>query len=158
MKALLRNALPFFPATLAAYIVGAALATQVTLNGVAAHGIRVSLDDRLYATGYDLLGLARTYLPLVAIAFLIALPTAAGLARWLPQLRLVLYGLAGAAALVVLHLVARKVLGVTALAATREFSGVLFQAVAGWFGGYVYFVATGWAHRPGPSPDAPRRA
>lgn len=155
MKGLARYGAAFLAAVGAAYLLGSVLATQVILDGLTDHGVPVSLRDRLHATAHDLRGLATSYLPLLALAFLIALPVGEGLARLFARARLPLYLAAGAGAVITLHLVARAVLGVTALAAVRELPGLALQGLAGGLGAYVYFIATGWAHRPSPPPDGP---
>lgn len=141
-----------------AYALGSVLATQVILARIEAMGFPVTLRDRLHATGHDLLGLAGSYLPLMAVAYLFALPVAVALSSRLPRLRVVLYGLAGAAAVTAIHLVMKQVLGLNGIAAVRDPHGLALQALAGWFGGYLFFVFTGRAHRSGPAPGEPLRA
>lgn len=144
---MLRAVMAFFPAVLGAYIVGSVFATQTILAELQAMAMPVTLRDRLYATWHDLLGLTTSYLPLMLIAFLIAMPVAVGLSRYLPRARLFLYGLAGAAAILVLHLIMKAVLGLNGIAAVREPAGLALQCLAGWFGGYLFYVFTGRAHR-----------
>ncbi len=158
MKPSLRNLYAFVPAILGAYILGTSAATQVNLGKLADLGVRITLRDRLQATGHDLIGLSITYLPALVVALGVALFAAAYLSRWMPGLRLGLYVLAGASGVVAVHLIAEAVLGVNGLAAVRDTYGLALQALAGSFGAYIFYVATGWAHRPGPSPAAPRRA
>jgi len=152
MKGLARYGAAFLAAVTTAYLLGSVFATQVILSGLSAHSVPVTLRDRLHATGHDLLGLADTYLPLLVLAFLVALPVGEGLARFFARARLLLYLGAGAGAVITLHLAARAVLGITAIAAVREFPGLALQGLAGSCGAYVYFIATGWAHRPSPPP------
>ena len=99
----------------------------------------VTAGVRLQATWHDILGLASAYLPLMAIAFLIALPVAAGLLKIFPSQPLLLYVLAGAVGVVTLHLTMKAVLGVTGIAATRTIAGLLSQGLAGALGGYLYY-------------------
>lgn len=107
----------------------------------------ITLRDRLDATGHDLLGLATSYLPLLFLAYLLALPVAVALAGHIKRYRVLIYGLAGAVAVLVLHSLAKAVLGVNGLAAVRDLHGLLLQGLAGWFGGYLFYVFTGQAHR-----------
>lgn len=144
---MLRAVMAFFPAVLGAYIVGSIFATQVILSELQALAMPITLRDRLHASGHDLLGMASSYLPLMLIAFLVAMPVAAGLSRFVPRARVYLYGLAGAAAILALHLVMEAVLGLNGIAAVREPLGLALQCLAGWFGGYLFFVFTGRAHR-----------
>ena len=95
---------------------------------------------RLQATIHDLAGLSGTYLPLIAVALLIALLTAAGLEKLLPGQRMVLCILAGAVGLIAIHLIMKAVLGLNGIAATRTLAGLLSQGLAGALGGYVFFA------------------
>lgn len=137
----------FFPAVLGAYAMGSIFATQVILAELEAMAMPVTLRDRLHATGHDLMGLATSYLPLIFVALLLALPVAAGLSRYLPRARVFFYCLAGAVAIYALHTVMKAVLGLNGIAAVREPLGLALQCVAGGFGGYLFYVFTGRAHR-----------
>ena len=142
-----RALLAFFPAVFGAYLLGSLLATQVILARLRDMGMPVTLREHLHASWHDVLGLTGNYLPLIALALLLAFPVATGLSRVLPKLRVLFFGLAGAAAVIVIHIAVREVLGVSGLAATRDLHGLLLQGVAGWFGGYLFYVFMGWAHR-----------
>lgn len=110
-------------------------------------GMSVTLTDHLRATGHDLVGLAGSYLPLIAIAFAIALGIAALLGRYLARFRFILYPLAGAVAILCLHLIMHAVLGVHGIAAVRSWNGLALQVLAGWLGGYAFFMFLGLAKR-----------
>ncbi|PLW83596.1 hypothetical protein CWI75_04395 [Kineobactrum sediminis] len=137
----------FFPAVIAAYVIGSLLATQLVLANLASMGVDISLTTRLHASLHDLLGMATSYLLLILVAFIIALPVAAGLARWpvVPGSRTFWFTLAGFVALVALHLIMRQVLGVWPIAAAREWPGLLMQGCAGAVGGFLY----SYISRPG---------
>ena len=115
------------------------MATQIILANVAALGPEVDFAVRLQATGHDLLGLATSYLPLIAVGFLLGLPVAAGLAKLLPDQRMLLYIVAGAVAVIAIHLLIKAVLGLSAVAATRTLAGLLSQGLAGAVGGYLFY-------------------
>jgi len=127
--------------------VASVLATQVILARLTGMGIPVTLRDRLDATAHDLLGLATSYLPLMLLAYLLALPVAVALSAYLTRFRVLIYGLAGAVAVIAIHLIIKAVLGLNGIAAVRDLHGLLLQGLAGWFGGYLFFVFTGQAHR-----------
>jgi hypothetical protein len=131
------------------------LATQVILERVYALGLPITLRDRIGATIHDLLGMLDTYLPLIAVAFLVAMPVAWWLGRYLRRGRFVVYGLAGATAVLAIHLSIKAVLGLNGIAAVRDSHGLALQALAGFLGGYLFFVFTGQAHRRSPSHAAP---
>lgn len=130
----------FFPAVFAAYVLASLLATQVVLQDLVAMGVEVDFETRLRASLHDLLGLASTYLLLVFLAFILAMPAAAVLVRLhlIPGSRNLWFSLAGLAALILLNVIMRQVLGVWPLAAAREWGGLLLQGFAGAVGGYLY--------------------
>ena len=142
-----RAIIAFFPSVLGAYVLASALATQVILARLTGLGMPVTLRDRLEATGHDLVGLASSYLPLMLLAYLLALPVAVFLGRYLDRYRALVYGLAGAGAVIAIHLIMKAVLGLNGIAAARDLHGLLLQGLAGSFGGYLFFVFTGQAHR-----------
>lgn len=144
---MLRAVIVLIPAVLGAYLLGSVIATQVILARLQAMAIPVTLSDRLHASWHDIQGLATSYLPLMLLAFIVAMPVAVFLGNYLPRVRVLLYGLAGGAAVVAIHLLVKAVLGLNGLAAVRDLHGLLLQGAAGWFGGYLYFVFTGQAHR-----------
>lgn len=131
----------FFPAVIAAYVAGSLLATQVVLGNLGDMGVEVTLSTRLQASLHDLLGMP-AYLLLILLAFVVAMPVAAGLVRVhaLPGTRVFWFTLAGFVALVALHLIMRQVLGLYPVAAAREWSGLLLQGFAGAVGGFLYSV------------------
>lgn len=128
----------FFPAVLVAYLLASIIFTQMILAIVQSFGLEVSLAQRLGATGHDILGMATSYLLLLLVAFLIALPVAAGLTRLLPSHRAALFTLAGFVAVVALHVILKAVLGLSGIAVTRTLAGLIGQGIAGAVGGYVY--------------------
>ena len=144
---MLRGIIAFFPAVIGAYVLGSVLATQVILANVSSLGLPVTLRDRLHATGHDVLGMATSYLPLMLIAFLVAIPVAVYLGRLLPKHQALLFTLAGVVAVIALHLTMKAVLGLNGVAAVRELHGLVLQGGAGGLGGYLFFVFTGRAVR-----------
>ncbi len=145
---MLRVVAAFIVAVLAAFVAGSVFVTQFNLASVAGMGMEITAGVRLQATLHDLLGLSATYLPMVALAFLIALAVARGLLMLFPQQRLLLFALAGAVGLIAIHLIMKAVLGVNGIAATRTLAGLLSQGLAGALGGYVFYAmrrATGEA-------------
>ena len=84
---MLRVVAAFLVALCATYLIGSIAATQFVLSEVVALGPKVPWSVRLETTGQDLVGLAGSYLPLLALAFVLALPVAAVLARLAPAAR-----------------------------------------------------------------------
>ena len=100
---MLKTLAAYAGAVTGAFLLGSILATQFILGNVADMGMDVSLGVRLQATLHDIGGLASTYLPLIAVTFLIALLIATGLLKVFPSRPGLLYLLAGGLALVSLH-------------------------------------------------------
>lgn len=128
----------FFPAVLLAYALASVIFTQSILAAVQSMGLDVSAGIRLVTTFQDLIGMATIYLPLILVAFVLAMPTAYGLTRLLPGHRAFLFTLAGFVAIVALHLITKAVLGISGIAAARTLTGLLGQGLAGAVGGYCY--------------------
>lgn len=139
----------FFPAVITAYVLGSLLATQVVLGNLAALGVDVDMATRLDASLHDLLGMASSYLPLILLAFLVAMPAAAGLVRLhaVPGTRVLWFALAGFLALVALHLILRQLLGLWPVAAARGWDGLLLQGLAGASGGGLYSYLSAHSRR-----------
>ena len=152
LRGMARALLTFLPCVLGAYSLGAVFASEVMLREIDAAGFPVTLHNRLQVVLHDLPGLAPVYLPRTAVALAPAMLFATALAlipavrepRWL---RASVYVSCGAAALVLMHLLIHAYDPVHALGASRGSGGLLLQGVAGGFGAYLFFVATGQAHR-----------
>jgi hypothetical protein len=123
-----------------AYVLASATATQSVIGSLAGMGVDVQLGVRVQMTLSDILGMANMFLPMVAFALLIAFMTAALLCRWLARWRLPLYAVAGAAALVTIHLILHLAFGLTPIAIARTAGGLMLQGLAGAAGGVCYFL------------------
>jgi hypothetical protein len=123
-----------------AYVLASATATQSVIGSLAGMGVDVQLGVRVQMTLSDILGMANMFLPMVAFALLIAFMTAALLCRWLARWRLPLYAVAGAAALVTIHLILHLAFGLTPIAIARTTGGLMLQGLAGAAGGVCYFL------------------
>jgi hypothetical protein len=147
---MLKTLAAYAGAVIGAFLLGSILVTQFNLAQVAGMGMDVTLAVRLQATLHDISGLAGTYLPLIAVAFLIALLVATGLLKVFPSQPQLLYQLAGGVALVALHMTMKAVLGLSGIAATRTLAGLLSQGLAGMLGGYIFYrIRTGTADAGG---------
>jgi hypothetical protein len=82
------------------------------------------------------------YLPVIAVSYLISMPVAAFIIKYVPHRRMILYVLAGAAGLVAIHLILKLLLGVSGIASTRTIVGLLAQGIAGGVGGYLFHVVS----------------
>ena len=131
----------YFMATLVAYLLASAFSTLMIMAGLAEMAMPVSGADVLSAIWFDWLGLLSSYLPLVAIALLIALPAAGQLHGRLGLPRRFIYALGGFVALIAIHLILEATLGLIGFAAVRTTFGLALQGAAGgpagWFFAYL---------------------
>lgn len=128
----------YLSAVLAAYLLASITASQYVVASLDAMGVEVGFADRLSMTLADLAGMAGMFVPIIAFGLLVAFLVTALLCRWLGQWRTALYVLAGAAALVCIHVTLNLALGLTPVAIARSPGGLLVQGLAGAAGGYVY--------------------
>lgn len=123
---------------LAAYILASIAATQSVISNLKAMGIDVDTGTRLSMTLDDLASMAGSFLPMIAAGYLAAFLVTGMLCHWWPQYRKALYVLAGAAALVTIHLTLKYALGIMPIASARTVGGLAVQGLAGAIGGYVF--------------------
>lgn len=148
LQNIIRRVLAYALAVLVGYVAAAVVATQFVLARFPDMGVAVGFGDRLSTTAFDLVGMASTYLPIIAIAFAIAFPVAALVHRWRPEWRWFGYPLAGAVALLVVHVSMTVAFGFTLMAPVRSIAGLLAQGLCGAIGGWVLLRAL-------PRPPAP---
>ena len=138
----MKIAIGYLAAVLVTYLSGTLFISQGNIAAVSAMGFELTFSHRLDAMIHDVTHMYDIYLPLVAVGMLIALPVAAIIIRFLPDLRLSGYMLAGFVALIALHVIMKAVLSVTGIAPTRELTGLIAQGLAGGFGGLAYHWIT----------------
>jgi len=130
----------YLSAVMVAYGLAAVTATQSVVSSLAGMGVRLTFPDRLSMTLSDLGGMAGMFLPMVAFGLLIAFMATALICRYRNQWRFPLYIIAGAVALVCIHLALHLAFGITPVAIARTTGGLMIQAVAGAAGGLTYVL------------------
>ncbi len=126
-------------AIIVTYIAAAILLSQLNIAQVIDMGFEVSLIQRLTSAWHDLAGMLDLYLPIIAVALLIAfLFTSLLLLRFINK-SAVLFSLAGFVGLMTVHFALNTIFGIAAIAPTRTIIGFLSQGLAGAIGGYVYY-------------------
>lgn len=133
----------YLAAVVTAYVLASVTATQHVVASLSSMGIDVGFGDRLAMTLRDLAGMAGSLLPLVAFGLLMAFLATALLCRWLDRWRTPLYLLAGATALVAVHVIMNLAFGITPVAIARSPGGLFVQGLAGAVGGYLYIFLNG---------------
>ena len=137
-NSIVRNVFCFFAAVIAAYVLGAIFISQGNIASIIALDFDVSVAQRFEAALHDVTHMTNIYLPVIAVSYFVSMPVARFIIKYVPQQRAILYALAGAVGLVAIHLIMKMVLGLTGIAATRTFVGLLAQAIAGGVGGYLF--------------------
>jgi len=138
MKRWIQTVLAWLLAILMAYVLATLAASQSVAAQLADMGVPLSFAERLQMSGKDLLGMTGLFLPLIAVGMTIALCVAAWLGRRQPQRRTVLFMLAGAVAMLSIHLALQWSFDITLVAVARSHLGMLSQALAGAVGGWLF--------------------
>jgi hypothetical protein len=138
MKRFVQTLFAWSVAVLATYSLACFTATQSVVARLGDMGIPVSLAERLQMSGQDLLGMVGLFLPLIAVGLLLAFLVAGFLGRRSPSRRTVLFILAGAMAMISIHLALQWSFDITLVAVARTPLGLLSQVLAGAAGGYLY--------------------
>jgi hypothetical protein len=125
-------------AVLLAYSLATLFATQSVISHLADMGIPLSLGERLLMSAKDQLGMTSLFLPLIAVGMLIAMLVAGLLGRHNPRRRTHLFMLAGAVAMLSIHLALHWSFDITPVAIARSPLGLLSQPLAGAAGGYLF--------------------
>ena len=137
---LARRLAVYLAAIAVTYLLAAISATQHVASSLESMGLPVSVGTRISMVGQDLVGMAGMFLPLIAFGFLVAFLVTALLCRWWGRWRNALYALAGACALICIHVALNLAFDITPVAIARSTSGLMLQGLAGALGGYVYAV------------------
>ena len=128
----------YLSAVAVAYLLASVTATQSVISSLSGMGVNLGFTERAAMTLHDILGMAGMFLPMVAFGLLIAFMATALICRYLNQWRIPLYIVAGAAALVCIHLALNMAFSITPVAIARTSFGLVIQGVAGAIGGLTY--------------------
>jgi hypothetical protein len=130
----------YLAAVIVAYLLAAITATQSVVSSLAGMGVKLDFAERLSMTLSDITGMAPMLLPIIAFGLLIAFMTTALICRYWSQWRVPLYALAGAVALLCVHLALHYLFSITPVAIARTNGGLAVQALAGAVGGLTYVL------------------
>jgi hypothetical protein len=137
---MLRVLTAYLAAVLVTYAGAAVAHTQLVMARLADMGVDVTAGDRLGATVHDLGGMAPLFLPMVAVALAVGFLIARAVVRWLPRWRSASYVLAGAVAVVTIHVALSQAFSITPVAGARGALGLTLQALCGALGGWVFLA------------------
>ncbi|GJL97341.1 MAG: hypothetical protein DHS20C06_11580 [Hyphobacterium sp.] len=136
--------LAYIAAVLAGGLLTTILSTQVVLQYLVNAGANMPFGARLDATLADLTGFAPTLIALTAIGYLIALPLAGLISRWIGGLRTFGYAASGyVTIMVMIHAIEvfyQAILAstITPIGSGRDFWGLLIIGIGGAAGGLVF--------------------
>ena len=132
----MRGVTAYTVGVLVAYIVGSVIGTQMILYSVSTMALEVTLNARLGSTVNDLVGLSASLLPMMAVSLVIPWLVCDFVTRRHLHLRSpLLYGLAAAFAIAILHIAPSQIFGMDVFAPARTLAGLLGQCLAGAIGG-----------------------
>ena len=132
----MRGVTAYTVGVLVAYIVGSVIGTQMILYSVSTMALEVTLNARLGSTVNDLVGLSASLLPMMAVSLVIPWLVCDFVTRRHLHLRSpLLYGLAAAFAIAILHIALSQIFGMDVFAPARTLAGLLSQCLAGAIGG-----------------------
>ena len=137
-----RSIAGYLIAVIATYVLGALFISQGNIASVIEMGFEVTFAQRLEAAFHDVTHMAEIYMPVIAVSMIIALPVATVIIKWVPNLRLVGYVLAGVVGLLAIHIIIKALVGISGIAPTRTMIGLLAQGLAGGLGGLVFHYVT----------------
>jgi hypothetical protein len=155
---MLRRAFAFVVAVAAMVLLGSAAHSyfvQQSWSSAAGHAYgtlpaAIPFFDRISWAAHDLVGMILPYSAVTAIALLVAFLIAGALARF-SGFRVMVFGLAGALAILVLFTVMRRVLGTVGIFGARGAIGLAAQMAVGAVAGVLF------ARLTNPKPAAMRR-
>ena len=128
----------YLSAVVTTYLMASVMATQSVISSLSGMGVDVSFAERIAMTLHDISGMAGMFLPMIAFGLLIAFMAVGLICHYWNHWRTPLYIIAGAAALVCVHLALNLAFGITPVAIARTATGLALQAIAGAVGGYTY--------------------
>jgi hypothetical protein len=142
---ILRRAVAFVVAAVAMLVLGSACHSyfvQQAWSSAAGHAYgtapaAIPLADRISWAAHDLFGMFLSYFPVTSIALFVAFLIAGALARF-TGFRVVVFGLAGALALLVLFTVLKRVLGTVGIFGARGPAGLAAQMAVGAVAGVLF--------------------
>ena len=154
MRRMLRWVVAFVVAACAMVLLGSAahsLFVQRAWSGAAGHAFGIApagipFADRISWVVHDLVGMFVPYSIVTSIALLIAFLIASAVARF-TGFRVIVFGVAGAAALFMLFTILRSVLGTVGIFGARGPTGLAAQMVVGAVAGVLFAQLTSTSSR-----------
>lgn len=128
----------FLAAVLAGHVVGAIFFTQFNLAALIELGAPIDLAIRARTTAQDIVGMFPVYTIAVTVALLLGFSIAGLMVKRLPQLRRLGFISAGFVSFYAMHGLIEALAGVNLFWIAKTSMGILFQAIAGAIGGYVF--------------------
>lgn len=135
----------FFGASLITFVIASIVHSQFVLAELTYIDINISLTDRLSMTLQDLWGLFPTLGPAISLSLCLGFSSVVLLNKaFKPSkaINILLFPLAGAAALWSMFAAMRPIMNITIIAGARTTLGEFFLCLSGIFGGYIFWLLT----------------
>ena len=113
-------------------------ATQFNLAELTALGLNVPFVDRLATTAQDLVSGLPLISTIFGFGFLIAMPVAGMIARWIKILPHLAHALGGFTGVAVTLFTLKALVAITPIGAAREMNGFVALCLSGALAGYIY--------------------
>lgn len=136
-----RNILAFLAAVLVCTVCASIFSTQRVISVLNEVGAASGFGERMSMAIYDLLHFAPLYGAFILIAFLIAFLAGGMVYRFAKFGRVIVYSVAGAAAMAVMLYAMKQVFfGVPIVGGARDGLGLALQILAGGLGGVIFHL------------------
>lgn len=130
----------FILSMLTGYLFAALFVSLGNMASLSSMAVELPLAARIDMISKDFTGLIPAYLSLLAVALLLGFCfTGLLLSRWVKTSSL-LYAFAGFVAVSTLHIVMRQVFGMSPIASTRTFIGLIAQGLVGALVGWLFYL------------------
>jgi hypothetical protein len=140
---LLKSIIAFISAVIGGYIFAVLTYSQLNLSRLVDMGVTLSFGDRVTTALHDLLSMGSMYFLIMAVALLVAFLIAGLIVRWVPNLRMLGFVLAGAVGMFAMIMFFKVSMGTNPIAVTRTLVGFASQCLAGALAGFIYVKLSG---------------
>ncbi len=146
----IRLVVAFVVAVAVTAVLAVMLHSQFVMAGLRGLGAEIGGAETLRVTGHDVIGMAPAYSLFISGALLPGFVITALVRRWLTLTARVSYAIGGAAAIGLMMVIMREILGITVVAGARTPAGFAAQCAAGAIGGLVFALLYRQAGRATP--------
>jgi hypothetical protein len=148
--ATIRVILAYLVAVAVTAVLAVALHSQFVMAGLRSLGAEIGAAETLRVTAHDIAGMAPLYALFIAVALALGFLITRMVRIWVHLTPRVSYAIGGAAAIGLMMVIMRVVLGITVVAGARTPGGFAAQCAVGAIGGLVFALLYRQAGRATP--------